>query len=283
MSKVIVQMPELVRGTNHFFQSAQTASFMVRHRLFGRDFYTVFCSDGGDFAETLLLTKVNGVFVHFPIDLVRAEIENRFPKKYYEEDLLEQVSVTDETFPNGTILLGQPISLESLAPGETIGPDSKYAQHLYVPVCNTGNHFVSDIYTRSRDEFGYKFMKDPYISYSVRISLENYVSGESHSEHRIRIPEGEIVSVSGPDGENTYRYSVYMAPGIHDYCITYFPVSREEMDAICEMDELDGPLQPATDEEWNELFQFHLERLKDLSLEKPKILVRSQCALQNSK
>ena len=67
MSKVIVQMPELVRGTNHFFQSAQTASFMVRHRLFGRDFYTVFCSDGGDFAETLLLTKVNGVFVHFPI------------------------------------------------------------------------------------------------------------------------------------------------------------------------------------------------------------------------
>ena len=100
MSKVIVQMPELVRGTNHFFQSAQTASFMVRHRLFGRDFYTVFCSDGGDFAETLLLTKVNGVFVHFPIDLVRAEIENRFPKKYYEEDLLEQVSVTDETFPN---------------------------------------------------------------------------------------------------------------------------------------------------------------------------------------
>ena len=74
-----------------------------------------------------------------------------------------------------------------------------------------------------------------------------------------------------------------MAPVIRDYCITDFPVSREEMDAICEMNELDGPLQPATDEEWNELFQFHLDRLKDLSLEKPKILVRSQCALQDSK
>ena len=283
MSKVIIQVPEPVRGTNHFFQSVQTESFMIRHRLFGRDFYTVFCSDGGDFAETLLLTKVNGVFVYFPIDSVRAEMENRFPKKYYEEDLLEQVSVTDETFPNGTILLGQPISLESLAPGETIGPDSKYVQHLYIPILNTGNHFVSNIYTRSRDEFGYKFMKDPYISYSVRISLENYVSGESHSEHRIRIPEGEIVSVSGRDGENTYRYSVYMAPGIHDYRITYFPVSREEMDAICEMDELDGPLQPATDEEWNELFQFHIDQLKDLSLEKPKVLQRLQSSLQNSK
>ena len=283
MSKVIIQVPEPVRGTNHFFQSVQTESFMIRHRLFGRDFYTVFCSDGGDFAETLLLTKVNGVFVYFPIDSVRAEMENRFPKKYYEEDLLDQVFVTDETFPNGTILLGQAISLESLAPGETIGPDSKYVQHLYIPILNTGNHFVSNIYTRSRDEFGYKFMKDPYISYSVRISLENYVSGESHSEHRIRIPEGEIVSVSGRDGENTYRYSVYMAPGIHDYRITYFPVSREEMDAICEMDELDGPLQPATDEEWNELFQFHIDQLKDLSLEKPKVLQRLQSSLQNSK
>lgn len=275
MSKVIVQMPELVCGSNCFFQTVQTESFMTHHRLFGRDFYTVFCSDGEDFAETLFLTKVNGVFVHFPIDLARAEMEKRFSKKYYEEDLLNQVLVTDETFPNGTILLGQPISLESFAPGETIGANSKYVQHLYVPIFDPGNHLISNVYTRYQDEFGYKFMKDPYISYSVRTSLENYISGERHSEHRIRIPEGEVVSVLHQDGKTTYQHSVYMAPGIHDYYITFFPVSRKEMDFLREVDELDGPLQPATDEDWNELFQYHINQLKDLSLEKSKMLQHS--------
>ena len=47
------------------------------------------------------------------------------------------------------------------------------------------------------------------------------------------------------------------------------------MDFLREVDELDGPLQPATDEDWNELFQYHINQLKDLSLEKSKMLQHS--------
>ena len=249
MSKVMVQMPEFVSGTNSFFQPFQTDSFMIQHRLFGRDFYQIFVSVENELQKSLLLTKVNDVFVHFPIDLARAEMEKQLSKKYYEENLQNRVSVTDETFPNGTILLGQPISLESLASEETIGSNSKYVQHLYVPILNAGKWFISNIYTRSQDESGCQFIKDSYISYSVRTSLENYISGERHSEHRIRIPEGEVVSVSYQDGEKTYRYSAYMAPGIHDYVISYFPVSKEVMDVFDEISVLDGPFQPVTDED----------------------------------
>ncbi len=262
MSKVMVQMPEFVSGTNSFFQPFQTDSFMIQHRLFGRDFYQIFVSDENELQKSLLLTKVNDVFVHFPIDLARAEMEKQLSKKYYEENLQNRVSVTDETFPNGTILLGQPISLESLASEENIGSNSKYVQHLYVPILNAGKWFISNIYTRSQDESGCQFIKDSYISYSVRTSLENYISGERHSEHRIRIPEGEVVSVSYQDGEKTYRYSAYMAPGIHDYVISYFPVSKEVMDVFDEISVLDGPFQPVTDEDWNFAFQKAIAKMK---------------------
>lgn len=96
----------------------------------------------------------------------------------------------------------------------------------------------------------------------MRTSLENYISGERHSEHRIRIPEGEVVSVSYQDGEKTYRYSAYMAPGIHDYVISYFPVSKEVMDVFDEISVLDGPFQPVTDEDWNFAFQKAIAKMK---------------------
>lgn len=258
MSKVMVQMPEFVPGTNSFFQTFQTDSSMIHYRLFGRDFYQIFVFDGEDFQKSLLLTKVNDVFVHFPVHFERIEMEKRF----FNSSHLDSVPVMDDTFPNGTILLGQPISLESFALGNTLGPNSKYVHHLYVPILDTGSRPVFSVYTRTGDASGYQFVKDPYISYSVRTSLENYIPGEIQSEHRIRIPEGEVVSIPVQDGATTYRCSVYMAPGIHDYCISYFPVSKEEMATFSEMDELDGPLQPTTDEEWNFAFQKVIEKMK---------------------
>ena len=260
MSEILVQMPYPVEGTSDFLHFISLKPYMIRHQLYGRNFYEVFCKDQNSFPSPFLLTKVNDVFVHFPINYDEALNDHRFSAKYYEEYSTNQIPITSDTFPNHTIFLGEPILFTSLDELEVVNFYSKYTHHLYVPVLEDGT-ISNEIFTRFRDKDGCSFWKMPYLSYSARSSLKNDIPFEKYSEHRVQIPEGEVVSVSFLDWEQKPHYfSVYMAPGLHDYRITFFPIHKEQERKMKESDFVYVSSKHfMSDEEWAQAFQRLIE------------------------